>query len=75
MGSRAIDFGGRVISAGNNDEGTVYSGRISNGGLRKVGAGTLTLSGDDPYTGVASVDLAGGTLELSSFNQDLGTLL
>ena len=55
-GSRDLDMGTRTLSIGNNNQSTTYSGRLSNGGLTKLGSGTLTLSGSNSYTGATSVN-------------------
>ncbi len=50
----------------NNSLGTATVGPISSGGLTKSGAGTLTLSGTNTYTGVTTV--SNGKLVISSTN-------
>jgi len=56
--SGPVDLGGatRIVSASN----ATFSGVISNGGLTKTGAGTLTLSNANAYTGATTV--SSGTL-------------
>jgi autotransporter-associated beta strand protein len=51
-------LGNRTLTVGSNDFSTEVSGVISgtNGSLTKVGAGTLTLSGTNTYTGATDVD-------------------
>lgn len=61
-GAANLDLGGRVVSIGNNDSDTTYSGQISNGSLTKVGAGALVLSGNSTYAGATLVN--GGTLRV-----------
>ena len=63
-GSHVI--GAKTFTVGSNDSSTEVSGVISgNGGaLVKVGAGTLTLSGDNSYTGGTTI--SGGTLQLGN---------
>ncbi|MEM8727213.1 MAG: autotransporter domain-containing protein, partial [Chlamydiota bacterium] len=67
-GSGTIDnLGDNVLDLGSGD----YSGTIrGTGTLKKVGAGTLRLSGDNTFTGDLILD--GGTLSFSSDN-NLGT--
>jgi autotransporter-associated beta strand protein len=63
-----INFGGaaRTISAGNGSAAidARLSGVLSNGGLIKVGAGTLELTGTNTYTGQTQIN--GGGLLISS---------
>ena len=63
-GAGTVDLGGRALTAGANDQSTSFSGTIADniggGSFVKSGAGTLTLSGDQSYTG--STDVLGGTL-------------
>jgi autotransporter-associated beta strand protein len=45
-----------VLNVGNNNASTSFNGIISGpGGVEKVGTGTLTLTGDNSYTGLTSV--------------------
>jgi autotransporter-associated beta strand protein len=56
-------YGGSTLTVGSLGTSTTFSGAISEGGpanLTKVGAGTLTLSGNSSYSGTTTV--AGGTL-------------
>ncbi len=56
--------GGIVDTNGNN---ATFSGAISGpGGLSKIGAGTLTLSGQSTYTGATAVNV--GTLQAGAVN-------
>jgi autotransporter-associated beta strand protein len=53
-----------ALSVGNNNQATAFSGAIDGGGsLTKIGAGTLTLSGANSYTGPTK--LSAGTLSFS----------
>jgi autotransporter-associated beta strand protein len=68
-GTRDLDFGrigGAVI--GNNNASTAYSGIlsgiISTGTFRKIGTGTLSLSGSSTFAGVTSID--SGAVETNS---------
>ncbi len=63
-GSRNLDMLTRTLSIGNNGVSTTFSGALSNGGLTKLGAGTLTLTGSSTYTGGTTVD--GGTLQIGA---------
>jgi len=70
-GSRDIAMGGNWLTIGGNNETTTYSGNISgSSGFSKVGTGTLTLSGNNSYSGKTYVGL--GTLATSGDNR-LGT--
>ena len=54
-----------TLSVGNNNQNTTYSGDLSgSGGLTKVGAGILTLSGSNTYRGATIVNA--GTLQLAT---------
>ncbi|MGB8852243.1 MAG: autotransporter-associated beta strand repeat-containing protein, partial [Pirellulales bacterium] len=63
-GSRNLDMGTRTLSIGNNNQSTTYSGTLSNGGVIKIGSGTLGLSAVNPYTGPTIV--SGGVLQIAS---------
>jgi autotransporter-associated beta strand protein len=73
--------GARTITIGSNNNSTTYSGVISNGtatsvSLTKNGTGTLTLSGNNSYTGTTTI--SAGTLQLGAAgdgtNGPLGTV-
>ena len=65
LGTAAVDLGSSVrqltVSANTLTIGGVMSG--TSGGITKLGAGTLTLSGANTYTGTTTI--SAGTLELS----------
>ena len=64
-GSGAINLGAGTLTTGS--QSSTFAGTISgNGGLTKVGPGTLTLSGSNAFTG--DTNLNGGTLVLASAN-------
>ena len=59
-----------VLTAGDDNSDTTFSGLISDGttkttGLTKTGTGTLTMSGANTYSGVTNV--SAGALELGNF--------
>ncbi len=57
--------GSVAISVGADGDSTTYSGVLSGGGsLSKVGAGTLTLSGNNTFTG--GTTLSAGTLKVAT---------
>ena len=63
------DTGGYAanLTVGSNGASTVFSGQMSgSGGVTKVGAGNLTLGGNDSYSG--STTITGGTLTLANQN-------
>lgn len=73
-----------ALSVGNNNASTAYAGDLSGSGrLIKVGTGTLTLSGNNTYSGVTTISggvlrmdgassLAGGNLTLNGGVLGLG---
>ena len=62
-GSRNLSNGGNYLGIGANNQSTTYSGVLSGaGGLVKFGAGTLTLTGNNTYTGLT--EFANGTLAI-----------
>ena len=70
-GTRNLNLGSNsdvVISIGNNNLSTTYSGILSNSGsrnkLRKIGTGTLTLSGPNTYN--SETQVIAGTLALGA---------
>ena len=69
-GSRNLDMLTRTLSIGNNNASTTYSGVLANGGLTKIGTGTLTLAGANTFSGVTSVQagtlLVNGSLAAAS---------
>jgi YVTN family beta-propeller protein/autotransporter-associated beta strand protein len=70
-GAGSATLGSAVLTTGNDNTSTTFSGTISGtGGLTKIGTGTLTLSGSNTYTG--GTTLNAGTLAVGS-NTALGT--
>ena len=64
-----VTLGNRMLTVGgDNSSPAPYAGTISGtgGSLTKVGSGTLTLSGANPYSGTTTVN--GGTLALGANN-------
>lgn len=50
-GSRDLDAGGNPLSIGGTNLSGEFSGALGNTALTKVGSGTLTLAGDNTFTG------------------------
>lgn len=67
-GAGAVVLGANTLTVGGDGLSTTMSGQLSgaNGSLLKVGAGTLTLSGSNTYTGLTQID--GGVLEVIGGN-------
>jgi autotransporter-associated beta strand protein len=68
-GSTTGSIAGNVVDNGmlvfNRSDAVVFNGNISGAGtLRKIGTGTLTLSGSNSYSGATLID--SGTLQVSS---------
>jgi autotransporter-associated beta strand protein len=64
-GSRNLANGGNTLSIGGNNQSTTYSGTISgNGSLTKQGGSSLTLTGNNTYSGLTTV--SGGTLAIGA---------
>jgi autotransporter-associated beta strand protein len=62
-GAGAVGLGSAALVTGNDSRSTVYSGVISGpGSVRKVGAGTWTVTGQNTYAGTTT--LSAGTLIL-----------
>src|SRR5215475_1375276 len=60
-----VTLGSATLTTGNDNTSTMFSGVISGtGGLVKIGAGTLTLTGVNTYTGPTIV--SGGMLQLGN---------
>jgi outer membrane autotransporter protein len=70
-GAGSVTLGSATLTTNGDGSDTIFSGTISgSGGLIKVGEGTLTLSGNNSYTG--GTLLSEGTLTVGS-NRALGT--
>ena len=66
-GGGNITLGSATLTTGGNGASTTYSGAMSGtGGLTKAGAGVLTLTGANTYTGVTTINA--GTLRASGGN-------
>jgi autotransporter-associated beta strand protein len=64
QGADDLAIGANTISVGAKAVDTTFSGAISGtGGLTKSGSGKLTLTANNPYTGVTNI--SGGTLALT----------
>ena len=64
----SINLGSKTLTAGSNNNNTTFAGNLfgTDGRLIKEGSGTLTLSGDNTYTG--GTNITGGTLLLGNNN-------
>ncbi len=70
-GSGTVDIQSGSLTTGGDDSSTLFSGVITGpGSLDKTGTGTMTLTGDNTFTG--GTDLQQGTLNLGN-NNALGT--
>ena len=70
-GTGAVEIASGVTLTTGDDGDDIISGIISgDGSLTKVGSGTLTLSGNNTYTGATTVNV--GTLKVTT-NNALGT--
>jgi autotransporter-associated beta strand protein len=62
-GAGSVTLGSAVLTTGNDNTSTTFSGTISGtGGLTKIGAGTLVLTGNNTYSGLTTI--TAGTLQL-----------
>ncbi len=63
-----------ALRVGNNNASTTYSGILSGtgSGLVKIGSGTLTLTGNNSYSGATSIQ--GGTLEFNAGTSTIGNI-
>jgi len=70
-GAGNVALGSARLSCGGDDSSTVFSGSISGtGGLTKLGAGTLTLTGPNRYSGPTLVN--GGKLAVTTASTGAG---
>ena len=66
-GAGSVTLGMATLTTGNDNTSTTYSGVMSgSGGLSKIGAGTLTLTGTSTYSGATAVNA--GTLQAGAAN-------
>jgi autotransporter-associated beta strand protein len=64
-GAGSVLLGANTLTIGSNNQSTTFSGVIQeSGGVTKIGTGTLTLSGSNPYTGTTTV--SGGVLNAAN---------
>ena len=63
-GAGSVTLGAATLTTGSDNTSTTFSGTISGtGGLTKIGAGTLVLTGNNPYSGATAVN--GGRLTVN----------
>jgi autotransporter-associated beta strand protein/T5SS/PEP-CTERM-associated repeat protein len=63
-GAGNVTLGAATLTTGTDNTSTTFSGTISGtGGLTKIGAGTLVLTGTNPYSGATTVN--GGVLTVN----------
>src|SRR5262249_37301605 len=75
-GAGTFDLGDRPLTVGGNNRSTVVSGSIigsPGSALTKVGTGTLTLSGNNTFTGALTIKA--GTVDLASHGADSADLI
>jgi fibronectin-binding autotransporter adhesin len=74
-GAGEVRLGSALLTVGGDNSSTTFAGIVTggNGGLTKVGAGTLTLSGVNTYAGLTTV--SAGTLALSASGRLSGNVL
>ena len=67
-GAGSVTLGSATLTTGNDNTSTTFAGTMSGigGGLTKIGAGTLTLSGSSTYSGATAVNA--GTLQAGAAN-------
>ena len=66
-----VDLGSSILTVGTNGTSTTFAGLISgSGGLAKLGAGTLELTGDNTYSGGTTV--SAGTLSIDALSDVAG---
>jgi YVTN family beta-propeller protein/autotransporter-associated beta strand protein len=60
-GAGSVTLGSAILTTGNDNTSTIFSGSIAGpGGMTKIGAGTLALTGTNTYSGATTVNA--GTL-------------
>ena len=66
-GAGSVTLGSATLTTNGDNTSTIFSGTIAGtGGLTKIGAGTLTLSGASTYSGATAVNA--GTLQAGAAN-------
>ena len=64
VSTRVLGFGNSTLTVGANNASTLFAGRILQDlSLNKIGTGTLTLTGDNAFTG--GLNISGGTLAVT----------
>jgi outer membrane autotransporter protein len=79
-GAGSVTLGSAMLTTGNDNTSTTFSGTMSgSGGLTKIGAGTLTLSGASTYAGPTNINAGAlnvnGSLASTVFLNSGGTLI
>src|SRR5262249_58845940 len=79
-GAGNVTLGAATLTTGSDNTSTTFSGTISGtGGVTKIGAGTLVLTGNNPYSGATTVNggrlTVNGAIPNSALTVDGGAIL